>query len=926
MRRDAAWIRPGTWVPGRILKWKEGRGTLAIAVLLALVAALPFLTRPGLPHQTDVELHVYRAAELGHALRSGAWYPRWAPDFYFGYGYPIFNYYAPFTYYLANLFDLLPGVGIVEGVKAVFVAGLCLAAIGTYLLGRELWGPLAGVVAAAAYTFAPYVVLIDPHARGVLAEHFAICVLPWVFYAWYTLMNGVGGRWGWALAGSTISMAVVLLSHNLLGLVTVGLVVGYWLWESLVGGNRARMGWGGLALVLMTLLTAFFWLPFLMERDAIRLDVIGPGHFDFHRHFLSWQELLAPSRPLDLGTVSPAYQFNLGLAQWVLALLSLIALWQRKGRYRTLGYFAAAALGLVFLMTSGSVFVWEHVPGMAYLQFPWRLMGPANLMLAVSGAGGVVALLETLSVRWRGGVWACVLLAILGLSLPVLYPPMWPPDFGPTGPGDIIAWERQSLALGTTSTGDFLPVKAALAPVPPMPSLIESYAGPGPVDKVNRASLPAGTRVDVLEHGPLHDRFQVTTSKKFIFRLYTFYFPGWTVYVDGEPVEIEVAGPEGFITFRVPPGRHEVLVRFEDTPPRKAGWLISAVGLVGFVVGVVAITFAGQAARRSALASVPPVGDESAWLWMAGGLLLFIAFKVGVADPQDDWFRYTSPVGEAWAAQYEHRANFGGQIELLGFDLPRGRVPAGEYVAVTLYWRALAPMGTNYQSFVHLARPLHILWGQEDHLNPGDLPTTRWPLDKYVRDEYRVWVLPGTPPGEYVLNVGLPSWTDGYRLQRYDEQGQAVGDSVVIATVQVTSPRRPFAVDELDMTETLMADLPVEGLTLLGYLLPVQTVTPPGSWSLTLFWRAGQDQPNAHIRTLVLENELGEVIWSQSGPPVNGDYPFAVWRAGEVVRDPCLVTLTEPSDYLPGRYRLRVRVDGGVWLALGEVQIQTQDE
>jgi uncharacterized membrane protein len=111
---------------------------LLLALVLALVAAAPFLTRPGLPHGTDAELHVYRAAELGHTLRAGSFYPRWAPDFYFGYGYPIFDYYAPLTYYLANLFDLLPGVDVVGGVKAVFVLGLIVASIGTYLLAREL--------------------------------------------------------------------------------------------------------------------------------------------------------------------------------------------------------------------------------------------------------------------------------------------------------------------------------------------------------------------------------------------------------------------------------------------------------------------------------------------------------------------------------------------------------------------------------------------------------------------------------------------------------------------------------------------------------------------------------------------------------------------------------------------------------------------
>jgi uncharacterized membrane protein len=168
---------------------------VVLVLALALVAAAPFLTRPGLPRETDTELHIYRAAELGHTLRAVVFYPRWAPDFYFGYGYPIFNYYAPLTYYLANLFDLLPGVDIVGGVSAVFVLGLLLASLGSYLLGRELFGPAAGVLAAASFTFAPYVVYIDPHARGDLAEHFAVCLLPLAFYAFRRLMNGPGSRW-----------------------------------------------------------------------------------------------------------------------------------------------------------------------------------------------------------------------------------------------------------------------------------------------------------------------------------------------------------------------------------------------------------------------------------------------------------------------------------------------------------------------------------------------------------------------------------------------------------------------------------------------------------------------------------------------------------------------------------------------------------
>ena len=48
-------------------------------------------------------LHVYRTFELDRAWREGVLFPRIAPDFAYGYGYPIFNYYAPLFYYLVEI-------------------------------------------------------------------------------------------------------------------------------------------------------------------------------------------------------------------------------------------------------------------------------------------------------------------------------------------------------------------------------------------------------------------------------------------------------------------------------------------------------------------------------------------------------------------------------------------------------------------------------------------------------------------------------------------------------------------------------------------------------------------------------------------------------------------------------------------------------
>ena len=70
-------------------------------------------------------------------------------------------------------------------------------------------------------------------------------------------------------------------------------------------------------------LSAIYWLPFVLERNAVHLNVVGPGQFDFHNHFVAWRDLFAASPALDLGATAPKYIRNLGLAQWVLALLAV---------------------------------------------------------------------------------------------------------------------------------------------------------------------------------------------------------------------------------------------------------------------------------------------------------------------------------------------------------------------------------------------------------------------------------------------------------------------------------------------------------------------------------------------------------------------------------------------------------------------------
>jgi uncharacterized membrane protein len=67
----------------------------------------------------DARHSVYFLFEFDRAIQDGILYPRWAPDFTFGYGYPFFNIYGPLSSYIGEALHLL-GLGFEDAVKGVF--------------------------------------------------------------------------------------------------------------------------------------------------------------------------------------------------------------------------------------------------------------------------------------------------------------------------------------------------------------------------------------------------------------------------------------------------------------------------------------------------------------------------------------------------------------------------------------------------------------------------------------------------------------------------------------------------------------------------------------------------------------------------------------------------------------------------------------
>ena len=739
---------------------------------ICFLAVWPLLKYGSLPHDTDAELHIFRLAELQRMWAGGVFYPRWAANFYYGFGYPIFNYYAPLTYYIGMLFMLIPGVGAVEAIKLVFIVALLGAGLNMYRFVRDEWGQGAGIVSASLYVYAPYILYIDPHARGVVPEAFSFTVFP---FALHMINRFRRDRKPAAFAWSIVAIACTILVHNLMAMVFGALLFGWFLWHSWTavdGFNRPFLRDGLLLFGAGVALSAFFWLPMALEQDAIQIaTVVGAGsHYDYRNHFLSISELLAPTLRLDWGATEPQYRLNLGLFQWGLALMGCLSLpWLKADRRWSGSFFAIAALLLLFLMLPQSQAVWGAIPLLPFLQFPWRLIGAASAMLAVLGGIGFVAFgrilhthLPAFSPERSPALLGVLVVGIITAGLPLTQVAPWG-SFGTTEITDVLNSELKGRWRGTTSTADFVPSSVVQEPAAEASVIDAMFAGQ-PSDRVNRFVLGDATVASEIVT-PVHYRYEIDTPHLLILRLYLFDFPGWRATIDGVSAEITRADPEGFITIHVPIGQHTVDLQFGTTPPRQIGWVLTLLGLSVLLIG--AVWLSRQQPITSTIDATAPDAVQTRPLIVT--ILVMIGLTLFVLEPFG-LLRLESQDQLAQPAETDTLVQYQDQISLIGYTAPTV-VRRGSTVQADLYWKAQSDLDDNWQVFVHLLNAETAVVAQSDKLNPGDFPTRQWPTDKYVRDPHWLTIPDDLPPGTYRLTAGLWSLETGQRLQVADPAG-----------------------------------------------------------------------------------------------------------------------------------------------------------
>ncbi len=888
--------------------------------LLILVAALPAvqpLLGGTLPWSADGLLHFHRLAQLHRSLQHGILFPRWAPDMGFGFGFPLFNYYAPLSYYLAEPLHLV-GLSTQNALLAAFVLATFAACIGAYLCGRDLFGPQAGFVAAIAFVYAPYNMYNVVH-RGALAEAWGLAWLPFAF--WSLRRLALHGRRA-DLILSSLFYAALILTHNVLALISTPLLILYAavLW-GLHGRGRQRALLLGGALALGLGLTAFFWAPAFLEKEYVQIhQLYAPADLDYHNNFTNLGQLLAAPQPVDPALINPPIPLSFGWPQLALALIALYNLHRFPGREAHF-HIALLSLGLLTLtamMLPCSIGVWDSLPLLRFVQFPWRFLGPAGLFLAILAGAGAASLPGPGRIRppssqgGAGGVWLPIILALVTIfACTWLFPHFYPPQPEPT-PLSLNAFEQDTGALGTTSAGDYLPIWVHR--LPPAESLIPAYeeAGPDPViPRLDPACLPAGAQIVEARYDLTKARLLLDVPSPFTATFNWYFFPGWLGWLDGQPLELRPTGEHGLIGADVPPGRHRLTIRFGDTPLRRWATLASALSLAALLLTLLPFPSSPLHSSFSILhPSSSPLSSPSSLLPSALIALALFTFKAAYLDHHDTIFRHSRFDGQSIAGvQVELQVNFDDQLLLMGYDLHASpavgepqdghAVRADGVLELALYWRALRPLGTDYSIAAHLTDDQDRRYGQKDSQHPAGYPTSRWEMDTYARDLHRLAVWAGTPPGEYTLLVGVYDVTTGRSLDVRDATGIPIGTTYHLASVQVTHPTHPPDPDSLEIARRLQADLG-GGLLLLGFDPPPDEVNAGDHLPLTLYWQAVTAPADDYTARLSLVAPDGTVVAEECATPGRASHPTSAWLAGDVVRDgrsPLVPAATPAGDY-----------------------------
>jgi hypothetical protein len=337
-----------------------------------------------------------------------------------------------------------------------------------------------------------------------------------------------------SLFWSSIGIAFLIISHNSLAVLFLGLMLSYIILDLYVSKNKNELFKKYFLMVILSLgLSAFFWIPAFFE---LQYTVFSQTQVS------EWSNYFASINLIGVSTL---------FVLFITVLFIVNSIIKVKKHRLTLLLFIVGLVS-VFFSSSLSASFWNILP-VSFIQFPFRF-----LSLSIVSVSFLAACIVSASPKKLKIPITILSLIILMLSAK---PFLTPSEFFDKGEG-FYATNMDT----TTVKNEYMPKWVKQKPVERFAEKVEVVSGDGEVKSLSYNSKKV--------------TFNVDTGSVIRVRVNTVYYPGWDAIVNNQKVEVDYTNKKGVMEFKLPKGENKVEVKFSETPLRLFADSISVISIL----------------------------------------------------------------------------------------------------------------------------------------------------------------------------------------------------------------------------------------------------------------------------------------------------------------------------------------------------------
>ena len=562
-----------------------------IVVLIFSYFSIRALFIPGFfPMHDDTQ--VVRVWQMAKALSDGLFPVRWVSDLGYGYGYPIFNFYAPFAYYFGALFTLI-GFDVLFSTKLMMGVGFIFAGVSMYFLAKEFFGIKAAIISSLLYIYAPYHA-VNLYVRGAVSEFWAYGFFPLFLLSLYKIFNQILTHSSntnkqiftrnyiiWSML-SALTFSLIIISHNLSAFILLLYLGSFLIIVCGIFKTKSKMleiRYLIFPVLLGILLASFYWLPAILELNYTNISSQLDGNFDYNLHFIAPNQLwesqwgFGGSIEGDIDGMS----FRIGKVHLLLSFIAIILLpflWHTYFKQsRAIILLIIFFLLSVLFTTNLSKAIWDFVPVMKYIQFPWRFLSFVAFFSSLLGGAGVWGAIVVFQNKIPRSI-SFVTIGIIIFGVVLFYDGLFIPR-----------------TIYGYSANDFINEQNVKWTVS---KISDEYMPKYFIKPINQSDI-VKNKIVVLNGDFDELVVDKQTTKQFIFRtdsktetdilIRTAPFPSWRLSINGK--QTNYLSTNKGIELNINPGKNVVVMNFEPTTVQIIGNSLTLLSLALLIIGII---------------------------------------------------------------------------------------------------------------------------------------------------------------------------------------------------------------------------------------------------------------------------------------------------------------------------------------------------